>query len=149
MSRSETLRSDREVASERDVRTFRECGEKATGDDKITCRECGLVIAEDTLDRGPEWSRFHSDESNPARTGPPRTATRHDNGLSTVIGRYTDAAGNVLTARKKYQLNRIREHHKRSEETWPILTRPGKRKTVTRRNASVNVTSKRNLKRRE
>jgi transcription initiation factor TFIIB len=113
-TRTETeTRAETEASLERGARMCPECGEKATGEDEITCVGCGLVLAENALDRGPEWRRFDNDEPNPARAGPPRTATRHDNGLSTVIGRYTDAAGNWLTARKKRQLNRIREHHKR------------------------------------
>lgn len=77
------------------------------------CVECGLVVDEQQLDRGPEWRSFDADDRE--RTGAPRTVTRHDKGLSTEIGRGgSDANGRALSARKKRRLSRQRRLHSRS-----------------------------------
>lgn len=62
---------------------------------------CGLVLDEHRIDNGPDWRSFEDTETNPERTGAPLTPSRHDRGLSTVIGRATDANGNSLSARKR------------------------------------------------
>lgn len=73
------------------------------------CSECGLVVDEDRIDRGPEWRSFADDDTNPERTGAPLTRSRHDRGLSTEIGRSTR-----VTGRKRRRLARMRTHHKRA-----------------------------------
>ncbi|NIB98014.1 transcription initiation factor IIB family protein [Halobacterium sp. R2-5] len=73
------------------------------------CVECGLVVDEDRIDRGPEWRSFSEDDSNPERTGAPLTRARHDRGLSTEIGRSTRVKG-----RKRRRLKRMRRQHKRA-----------------------------------
>ncbi|MFC3477662.1 TFIIB-type zinc ribbon-containing protein [Halobacterium litoreum] len=36
------------------------------------CADCGLVVDEDRIDRGPEWRTFADDDgTNPERTGAP------------------------------------------------------------------------------
>lgn len=75
--------------------------------EETLCSNCGLVIAEDHLDRGPEWRAFNSTKE---RTGAPLTRARHDRGLSTQIGfieRGTSGA-------KRRQLARLRRQHNRS-----------------------------------
>jgi transcription initiation factor TFIIB len=76
------------------------------------CVQCGLVIDERPIDRGPEWRSF-GDTENRNRTGAPLTPTRHDRGLSTEIGRLTDANGNVLSGQKRRQLGRLRREQSR------------------------------------
>ncbi|MGB9964557.1 transcription initiation factor IIB [Halobacterium hubeiense] len=73
------------------------------------CADCGLVVSEDRIDRGPEWRSFADDDSNPERTGAPLTRARHDRGLSTEIGRSTRVKG-----RKRRRLKRMRRQHKRA-----------------------------------
>ncbi|SEH64424.1 Transcription initiation factor IIB (TFIIB) [Halopenitus malekzadehii] len=73
------------------------------------CTDCGLVVGEDRIDHGPEWRSFADDDTNPERTGAPRTRARHDRGLSTEIGRPTRA-----TARKRRRFARLRTHHNRA-----------------------------------
>lgn len=75
--------------------------------DETVCAACGLVVAEDRLDRGPEWPAF-----DPARerTGAPLTPARHDRGLSTEIGR----GSRRLPGRKRRRLARLRTHHNRA-----------------------------------
>ncbi|WP_435146534.1 transcription initiation factor IIB [Halobaculum sp. P14] len=80
---------------------------RADGDETV-CGDCGLVVAEDRLDRGPEWRSFGDDDTDPRRTGAPLTRSRHDRGLSTEIG-YTRVKG-----RKRRQWARMRRQHTRA-----------------------------------
>jgi transcription initiation factor TFIIB len=82
---------------------------RSTGVETV-CKECGLVVAEDELDRGPEWRSFADDETNPERCGAPLTRSRHDRGLSTEIGRSTRLKG-----RKRRQVARMRRQHNRAQ----------------------------------
>ncbi|WP_336134872.1 transcription initiation factor IIB [Natronomonas amylolytica] len=77
---------------------------------ETVCSECGLVVDEDAIDRGPEWRSFADDDTNPERCGAPLTRSRHDRGLSTEIGRSTRLKG-----RKRRQITRLRRQHKRSQ----------------------------------
>lgn len=77
--------------------------------DETVCAECGLVVAEDRIDHGPEWRSFGDGETNPERTGAPLTRARHDRGLSTEIGRSTRLKG-----RKRRQMARLRRQHNRA-----------------------------------
>ena len=77
---------------------------------ETVCVHCGLVVGEDTIDRGPEWRSFEDDETDSARTGAPLTRSRHDRGLSTEIGRSTRLKG-----RKRRQMARLRRQHRRAQ----------------------------------
>jgi transcription initiation factor TFIIB len=93
-----------------DSSTCPECeGRLRSTDCETVCTCCGLVVAEDTLDRGPEWRSFADDDTNPERTGAPLTRSRHDRGLSTEIGRSTRLKG-----RKRRQFARLRRQHNRA-----------------------------------
>ncbi len=72
------------------------------------CRDCGLVVKEDPLDRGPEWRSF-DDGTDRRRTGAPLSRSRHDRGLSTEIGHSTRLSG-----RKRRRLSRMRTQHDRA-----------------------------------
>lgn len=74
---------------------------------ETVCAACGLIVAEDPLDRGPEWRAF---DDTRERTGAPLTRSRHDRGLSTEIGR----SGQRVTGRKRRQLVRLRRQHNRA-----------------------------------
>ncbi|MDG5776107.1 transcription initiation factor IIB family protein [Haloarculaceae archaeon H-GB2-1] len=88
-----------------------ECdGQLRDAERETVCTECGLVVAEDAIDRGPEWRSFDDDETNPARTGAPLTRSRHDRGLSTEIGRSSRVKG-----RKRRRLARMRRQHSRAQ----------------------------------
>lgn len=106
------------VASERNTPpdSCPECG----SDDIITeagethCQECGLVIDEDHIDRGPDWRSFDDEEESSSRVGPPSDVSVHDNNLTTTIDwKDTDAKGNSISSDKKNQLNRLRKWQKR------------------------------------
>jgi transcription initiation factor TFIIB len=77
---------------------------------EVTCRDCGLVLDEDAIDRGPEWRSFDGeDHDGKSRVGAPTTALMHDRGLSTNIGwRDEDASGERLSARKRSRMQRLR-----------------------------------------
>lgn len=90
-----------------------ECNGQIIRDDEYgetTCVECGLVLDDVSIDRGPEWRAFHSDEKNEkSRVGAPTTKLMHDKGLSTTIGwQDKDAYGQAVSTRKRAQLQRLR-----------------------------------------
>lgn len=75
--------------------------------EETLCGDCGLVVAEDHLDRGPEWRPFNQTKE---RTGAPLTRARHDRGLSTQIGFVERSTSGT----KRRQLARLRRQHNRS-----------------------------------
>ncbi|NHX36749.1 MULTISPECIES: transcription initiation factor IIB [Halolamina] len=90
-----------------------ECG----GDVRTTavetaCTDCGLVIDDQHVDRGPAWRA--DDPGSSKRGGPPLTATRHDRGLSTRIGSQRDAKGNELDSEQRRRLARMRREQSRA-----------------------------------
>ncbi|MBA5942569.1 MAG: transcription initiation factor IIB [Methanophagales archaeon] len=53
---------------------------------ELFCKECGLIVAENIIDLGPEWRAFDSDQnSRRTRVGAPMTYRIHDKGLSTQV----------------------------------------------------------------
>lgn len=88
-----------------------DCGSAIyTDSDERVCKECGLIVETDWLDRGPEWRSFDDDRTNPKRTGAPLTVARHDWGLSTEIGYASD-----ISAAKRRQFARLRRQHNRAQ----------------------------------
>lgn len=81
------------------------------------CIECGTIISEEAIDRGPEWCAFSAHENDQkSRVGAPRNRLLHDKGLSTTIGReHTDANGNALSTKKRTQLKRLRTWNHRCQ----------------------------------
>lgn len=83
----------------------------ASGDETV-CDDCGLVVAEDRIDRGPEWRSFADDAEERERTGAPLTRSRHDRGLTTEIG---STRSTRLSGRKRRRLARMRRQHDRTK----------------------------------
>ena len=103
---------DEDVRTDTESNQCPECdGHVITNIKETVCEDCGLVIDEPRLDHGPEWRTYDADERE--RTGAPLTAARHDRGLSTEIGRGTDANGNELSAQKRRRLARMRREQTR------------------------------------
>jgi transcription initiation factor TFIIB len=103
---------DEDVQTDSSAKQCPECdGRVTTNAVETVCEDCGLVVDEQRIDHGPEWRAF--DEGKRERTGAPLTATRHDRGLSTEIGRGTDANGNRLSGRKRRQVARMRREQSR------------------------------------
>jgi len=95
-----------------------ECGGNVVTDDEhgeTVCADCGLVITEDSVDRGPEWRAFDSKEKDQkSRVGAPTTNTMHDKGLSTNIDwRDRDAYGNSLSSNQRQKMQRLRKWNER------------------------------------
>ncbi|WP_284032496.1 transcription initiation factor IIB [Halobaculum lipolyticum] len=79
---------------------------------EVVCDDCGLILAETTVDLGAEWRSF-TDEPSRSRVGPPKTPARHDRGLSTEIGRGRDGVGRTLDGKTRRRLSRLRREHSR------------------------------------
>ena len=95
-----------------------ECGGKLVNDDEhgeTVCNECGLVVDEGGIDRGPEWRAFDAKEKDEkSRVGAPTTNMMHDKGLSTNIDwRDKDAYGNSLDSRQRQKMQRLRKWNER------------------------------------
>lgn len=88
-----------------------ECsGHVETNIAETVCEDCGLVLSEERVDRGPEWRAF--DEDSRRRTGGPVTERHHDRGLATEIGYVADGSG--ISGAKQRRLGRLRQRHSRS-----------------------------------
>ncbi len=90
-----------------------ECGGTLTRDaehGETVCRECGLVVDENEIDRGPDWRAFDSQERDEkSRIGAPTTELLHDKGLSSKIGwQNRDVHGRALSSRQRQKMQRLR-----------------------------------------
>jgi transcription initiation factor TFIIB len=108
-----------EMADEQStVRTCEECGGQLVteGDGgEVVCEDCGLVVDETNIDRGPEWRAFDASERDEkSRVGAPTTNMMHDKGLSTNIGwQDRDAYGKTLSSRQRKRVQRLRTWNER------------------------------------
>ena len=82
---------------------------------ETVCEDCGLVVAENDIDRGPEWRAFNPGEKDEkSRVGAPTTNMMHDKGLSTNIDwRNKDGYGNSLSAKQREKMSRLRTWNER------------------------------------
>ncbi len=80
------------------------------------CGDCGLVLREQMMDKGPEWRAFTQEEkASRSRVGVPTSYSVHDKGLSTAIGRVDrDAFGRKLPLSTRLQMWRLRKWQIRS-----------------------------------
>jgi Transcription initiation factor TFIIIB, Brf1 subunit/Transcription initiation factor TFIIB len=107
---------NQETASKQ--RVCPECDGSVTTDaehGETVCRDCGLVVEEDSIDRGPEWRAFDSSERDrKSRVGAPTTNMMHDKGLSTNIGwQNKDAYGRSLSSEQRQKMQRLRTWNER------------------------------------
>ncbi|WP_313691164.1 transcription initiation factor IIB [Halorarum halobium] len=113
--------TERETATEEtadETLACPECSGNVIQDEEhgeTVCAECGLVIEEDSVDRGPEWRAFDAAEKDKkSRVGAPTTNTMHDKGLSTNIDwRDQDAYGRSLGSRQRQKMRRLRKWNER------------------------------------
>ena len=110
--------TESETENESDTLQCPECSGNVITDDEhgeTVCDDCGLVITEYSVDRGPEWRAFDSAEKDQkSRVGAPTTNTMHDKGLSTNIDwRNKDAYGRSLGARQRQKMQRLRKWNER------------------------------------
>ena len=80
------------------------------------CGDCGLVVYEQMMDKGPEWRAFTSEEkTSRSRVGMPTSYSIHDKGLSTAISQVDrDAFGRKLPMSTRLQMWRLRKWQIRS-----------------------------------
>lgn len=92
---------------------------KASGE--TICADCGLVLRDDQIDRGPEWRAFdRKDRDEKSRVGAPMTEMMHDRGLSTNIGwQDKDAYGNQISGKRRSQIERLRTWQERTRTSSP------------------------------
>jgi transcription initiation factor TFIIB len=114
-SESETT-TEAETGRERE--TCPECGgrlEHDTEHGETACVECGLVVSDDEIDHGAEWTAYTKKERDEkSRVGAPTTNMMHDKGLSTQIGwQNKDAYGNTLSASQREKMQRLRTWNER------------------------------------
>ncbi|MFH1221637.1 MAG: transcription initiation factor IIB [Candidatus Micrarchaeota archaeon] len=83
---------------------------------EIICADCGLILAENIQDQGPEWRAFDAEQKEKkARGGAPIKYMRPNKGLVTEIDQYNrDIRGGKISAKKQAQLYRMRKWHKRA-----------------------------------
>jgi transcription initiation factor TFIIB len=110
--------TEAEGSSESEEPVCPECsGDLATDTEhgEVVCQDCGLVVDEDNIDRGPEWRAFDAKEKDEkSRVGAPTTNMMHDKGLSTNIGwQDKDAYGNSLSSRQRQKMQRLRTWNER------------------------------------
>ncbi len=115
---SETKTTDETVEQE-GVRTCPECDSsslvRSPDESEVSCEDCGLILEEESIDRGPEWRAFnHTERDNKSRVGAPTTQTMHDKGLTTTIDwKDQDAYGRSISSDKRSQMNRLRKWQER------------------------------------
>ena len=80
------------------------------------CGDCGLVVYEQMMDKGPEWRAFTQEEkASRSRVGMPTSYSIHDKGLSTAISQVDrDAFGRKLPLATRLQMWRLRKWQIRS-----------------------------------
>jgi len=97
-----------------------ECGSTSLIHDYDTgetaCGNCGLVLHEQMIDKGPEWRAFTQEEKESrSRVGMPTSYSVYDKGLSTTMGRVDrDAFGRKLPLETRLQMWRLRKWQIRS-----------------------------------
>jgi transcription initiation factor TFIIB len=97
-----------------------ECGSQNLVHDYDTgetvCGDCGLVLYEQMMDKGPEWRAFTQEEkASRSRVGVPTSYSVHDKGLSTAISQVDrDAFGRKLPLSTRLQMWRLRKWQIRS-----------------------------------
>ncbi|MCX6777590.1 MAG: transcription initiation factor IIB [Candidatus Micrarchaeota archaeon] len=97
-----------------------ECGSKKLTRDyekgELICTSCGLIVADNLVDAGPEWRAFDSEQREKrARGGAPVKYMRPNKGLVTEIDQYNrDIRGGKISSKKQAQFYRMRKWHKRA-----------------------------------
>jgi transcription initiation factor TFIIB len=108
------------MQAEESHRPCPDCGAKEAVHDEsrgeVACANCGLVLDDSTIDSGPEWRAFTSEERDKrARTGSPINYAIQDHDLSTMIDwRNRDASGRQLSSNRRAEIYRLRKWQRRS-----------------------------------
>jgi len=80
---------------------------------ETVCESCGFVVSESMIDVTQEWRAFDEDQrSRRVRTGAVLTPTKHDQGITTEIGKGRGELFKVAS-KKRAQYYRLTKWHKR------------------------------------
>jgi transcription initiation factor TFIIB len=83
---------------------------------ELVCGNCGLVIEQNILHQGAEWTAFtHEERKLKERVGKPIRYSQFDKGLSTTIRVDRDAFGRPLSPKVKREMWRLRRWQIRSK----------------------------------
>ena len=84
---------------------------------EVICGKCGFVISSKTINFGPEWRAFTSQQwEKLPRTGAPTNLMIHDKGLSTIIDwKNVDGTGKRMNSSQKYLFYRLRKWNRRTQ----------------------------------
>jgi len=104
-------------ATQKETKRCPECGSiKIIYDStrgEMVCSICGIVISESMIDLTQEWRAFDDDQrSKRVRTGAVLTPTKHDQGITTEIGKGRGELFKVAS-KKRAQYYRLTKWHKR------------------------------------
>ena len=120
MITGQTRNADEREGEQRTDESVERCPEcdatcSATAEEELVCEECGLVLDERRLDRGPEWRAFTQGErESRSRVGSPTSEAMHDKGLTTYIHwKNEDANGRAISAERRGQMERLRTWQER------------------------------------
>lgn len=107
---------DNQKLSERCPRCARQVSVFDSSNGEIVCGNCGFVLKEKSEEVGYGWRAFSPEEREQrSHTGAPSTLSKHDIGLSTVIGYGSrDAAGKTLPSATQSTIYRMRTWDRRS-----------------------------------
>ncbi len=120
MSITQIITKEVPIINSRLVDKCTECASKNLVHDNDTgetiCGDCGLVVYEQMMDKGPEWRAFTSEEkASRSRVGMPTSYSISDKGLSTTISQVDrDAFGRKLPMSTRLQMWRLRKWQIRS-----------------------------------
>ncbi len=115
-----SLTKEVQKTNQRSAENCPECASKNLVHDfdsgETICGDCGLVLYEQMLDKGPEWRAFtQEDKTSRSRVGAPTSYSIHDKGLSTTISQIDrDAFGRKLPVSTRLQMWRLRKWQIRS-----------------------------------
>lgn len=88
---------------------------RQVGQTETACADCGLVVSDRPIDRGPEPGFSSDPDEADERTGAPLTATVANRGLSTWMGSCRrDGHGNRIDSAKQARLRRQRTRQRRA-----------------------------------
>ena len=113
-------KSSRGIVAKKKPKTAPKCPECRSGDiryDNIrgetVCESCGAVINESMIDLTQEWRAFDEEQrGRRVRTGAVLTPTKHDQGITTEIGKGRGELFKVAS-KKRAQYYRLTKWHKR------------------------------------
>lgn len=76
---------------------------------ELVCESCGLVVSDNYIDKGPEWTGSGIEAAARIRTGSPSSVSVHDKGLTTEISSSArDFHGRPLPGGDKVRIYRMR-----------------------------------------